>query len=558
MTTWDRETDVLVFGSGAAGMTAALVAAHRGCEVLLCEKSEMLGGTTAVSGGTAWLPGNDLAARAGIGDTLDAARRYLEAEIGPDTRGLRAAFLHSAKDALDFLETHTDVHFRVVNPYPDYHPGIPGAVNAGRSLQPLPFDARCLGSDFARLRPPRPGFTILGGMMVNRDEAAFLVRPWRSRRAVAFTIRALLRHARERLHYPRGARLLIGNALAGRFFLSLRRKSVVILFGARLESLAASNGGVDGACVVVNGERKRVRARRGVVLATGGFAASADWRARLMPRTRATHVLADAAAGGDGLEAATRIGAAIDDAAAGKAFWMPASVLRRPGRPELVFPHVIMDRARPGLIAVDARGRRFVNEGDSYHDFVTAMFRVNAIPAYLVCDRRFVRRYGIGAIRPVWQRLRPYIDAGYLIRGDTLQELATRAGIDAEGLAATVARHNRDAIDGADTAFGKGSSPLNLMYGDPEVKPNPCLRPIETPPYFAVAVNPAIIGSSAGLATDTDARVLDTHDRPIDGLYACGNDQASIMRGHYPGAGITLGPAIVFGYRAGLHACGSR
>ena len=489
MAAWDRDTDVLVFGSGAAGMTAALVAAHAGCEVLLCEKSRLLGGTTAVSGGTVWTPGTRLAARAGIDDSPDAARRYLEAEIGPDARGLRAAFLESAAQAIDFLETHTDVHFRVANPYPDYHPALPGAVLAGRSLQPLPFDARCLGDDFARLRPPRPGFTILGGMMVNRDEAALLVRPWRSRRAIAFTVRALLRHARERLRYPRGARLLIGNALAGRFFQSLRRKGVTILFDARLESLVATDGRVDGACVVVDGRRERVRARRGVVLATG-----------------------------DGLDAATGIGAAIDDTGAGAAFWMPASVLRLPGRPELVFPHVIMDRARPGLIAVDTRGRRFVNEGDSYHDFVAAMFRANAIPAYLVCDRRFVRRYGIGAIRPVWQRLRPYIDAGYLIRGDTLQELAARAGIDAGELAATVAQHNRDAIDGVDTAFGKGGNPLNLMYGDPDVKPNPCLRPIDHPPYFAVAVNPAIIGSSAGLATDADARVLDTQGRPIERL----------------------------------------
>ena len=210
---WDRETDVLVFGAGAAGMTAALVAAHAGLDVLLCEKSQLVGGTTAVSGGTVWLPGNRHARESAVADSLDDARRYLDAEVGPDRRGLREAFLQTAGEALDWLERNTDVRFRMPKLYPDYHPGTPGAALTGRALQPLPFDARALGADFARLRPPRPGFTILGGMMVNRDEAALLLRPLRSRRALAFTLRALARHARDRLRHPRGTRLLIGNAL---------------------------------------------------------------------------------------------------------------------------------------------------------------------------------------------------------------------------------------------------------------------------------------------------------------------------------------------------------
>ena len=562
MNDWERETDVLVFGSGASGMTAALVAKQEGLDVLLCEKTHHIGGTTAVSGGTIWIPGNAHAKRAGIADSIEAARRYLDGEIGADRRGLREAFLQSGAEAIDYLERHTALKFRVPNPYPDYHLKTPGAADAGRALQPIAFDARALGSDFALLREPRPGFTVLGGMMVNRDEAALLLRPWRSWRALAFTARTLLRHARDRARYPRGARLLIGNALAGRFFMSLKSSGVPYVLEARLDDLLIEDGRVQGATVTVDGRAMRIKARAGVVLATGGFAGSDAWRRRLMADTPSSAILAAPGATGDGIGAALRAGGRLEADPAGAAFWMPASILKRPGLPDIAFPHVIMDRARPGLVAVNRAGKRFVNEADSYHDFVVAMFRADAaspsIPAYLICDRSFVWRYGIGLVRPIWQRIGKYVRAGYMIEADSIEDLAHRTGIDARGLLATVAEHNRDALRGIDSAFGKGGNTLNLMYGDPEAKPNPCMRPIERPPFFAVPVYPAVLGTSAGLATDADARVLDAAGAPIEGLYACGNDQSSIMQGHYPGAGITLGPAIVFGYRASRHLSRSR
>lgn len=223
------------------------------------------------------------------------------------------------------------------------------------------------------------------------------------------------------------------------------------------------------------------------------------------------------------------------------------------------YPH-IRDRPKPGLIAVNKSGKRFVNESASYHDFVCAMFHADkqspSIPSYLICDRRFIHNYGLGVIHPIWQWLPYFLRAKYLVSAPTLQELAKKIDVDPEGLVASVEENNRSAEAGVDTAFGRGSSALNRFNGDASVRPNPNLGPIKTRPFFALAVHPAPIGSSLGLATDVDARVLDEGGNVIDGLYACGNDMSSIMRGRYPGPGITLGPAMVFAYRAAIHMTG--
>ena len=233
---------------------------------------------------------------------------------------------------------------------------------------------------------------------------------------------------------------------------------------------------------------------------------------------------------------------------------MPASPLIREGKVELLFPHVIADRARPGVVAVDGSGRRFVNEGNSYHDFVSAMLACGQRVAYLICDRPSLRRYGLGLIRPIWQWLPYYIRRAYIVSAPTLAELAAELRIDPVALEGTISRYNKFCASGHDSDFGKGSNSLNLMYGDRSVTPNPCLGPIATPPYLAVPVIPAAIGASIGLETDADACVLGQDGKPIKGLFACGNDMASVMRGHYVGAGITLGPAITFAYRAAMKA----
>jgi succinate dehydrogenase/fumarate reductase flavoprotein subunit len=295
----------------------------------------------------------------------------------------------------------------------------------------------------------------------------------------------------------------------------------------------------------------------GVVLATGGLAANREWRDKLTGRA-IPHTNAYDVASGDGVDAGMAAGAAFDKGRGTPFWWIPSSTIRWPDGRIATYPH-IRDRPKPGLIAVNGKGQRFVNEASSYHDFGLAQLAASpedkAIPTWLVCDRAFVHNYGLGVIHPVWQRVSFFEKIGYVISASTLDELARKIGVDAKALAESVAQNNRAAVTGTDEAFGKGSMAINRRDGDPEHKgPNMCVGPIEKAPFFAVPVYPAPIGSCAGLRSNGDAQVLDEQDQPIAGLYAAGNDMASVMDGTYPGPGATLGPALVFGYRAAMHA----
>ncbi|HVX98663.1 MAG TPA: FAD-binding protein [Pseudorhodoplanes sp.] len=558
---WDHEVDLLVFGAGMGGMSAALVGAHEGLRVLLCEKTGQVGGTTATSAGTLWIPGTGLEGAAAEDDIAQAAI-YLDAETGNRGDGaMRAAFLQSGREALEYLQRHTEVKLRPVSPHPDYHPATPGWSMKGRAVAPLPFDGRRLGRDFALVRPPIEPFMVLGGLMIGRDDIPHFLDPFGSRRSFLHVARILLRHFADRLTRGRGARLLMGNALVARLLFSLRTKGVPIWLNCRLIELVGDGSRVDGAVVELGHERLRVRASRGVMLATGGFATSEALRKEWFKSLPVRHTMGFWGNSGDGISAARAIGASAGDGEQGPAFWFPSSILHEKGK-ETIFPHIVLDRAKPGLIAVNSAGTRFVNEADSYHDFVEAMFRAHAtvpsIPAHLICDRSFIRDYGIGLVHPASPdaAIRRFVRAGYLKQGATLAELAAKIGVPADRFERTVAEHNRFAESGVDEAFGKGSNPLNRHNGDPANKPNPCLRPIAQPPFFSVAVYPADLGTSTGLRTDIDARVLTAQDTPIAGLYACGNDMNSIMAGAYPGPGTTLGPALVFAYRAVMHMRG--
>ena len=561
-TRFDEEVDWLVFGSGAAGLCAALVGRLEGLDVLLCEKTPLIGGTTATSGGTIWIPGSHQSQLTPTPDDLDSARRYLEGELGNDGASeLREALLSSGPAMLDYLESKTEVRFKANSPYPDYHAERPGGAQGGRALSPLPFDGRLLGADFAMLRPPRDEFMVLGGMMVGRDEIRHLIRPWRSLQSLRIAARIVGRYARDRLSYRRGTRLLLGNALVGRLLYSYRNLGGRVALNTALQELCVEGGRVLGATVQTDSGVRRIRARRGVVLATGGPSSSASWRERLLPGRDLPWSLAFDGNTGDGLDAGLAIGAVLDTRHDSPFFWMPASRLDRSGLPPVVYPH-IRDRPKPGLIAVRDDGKRFVNEGNSYHDFVSALFAASPDSrtphAWLICDRAFVRDFGLGVIHPVWQHLPSFERAGYLVSAATLESLAGKTGIDAQALRSTVMQYNDDASAGRDRAFGKGELALNRYNGDPDTTPNRCLRPIEAAPFYAVRVIPAPIGSSVGLLSDADARVLDDSRVPIEGLYACGNDMSSVMGGHYPGPGITLGPAMVFAYRAARHAAADR
>jgi succinate dehydrogenase/fumarate reductase flavoprotein subunit len=559
----DREVDLLIAGAGPAGMTAALVASLEGLDVLLCEKSDQVGGTGSTSAGTLWIPGNHQSQAAGFVDSAEQADAYLTALIGRATnRETRDAYLQTGPAAIDYLCARTDVQFIPCGPHPDYRSNMPGAAIAGRAIVPEPFDGRLLGEEFRRVRPPIPEFMVFGGMMVGKADIAPLIGRFRSIANFIHSARLFVRYLADRLKYPRGTRLMMGNALVGRLFYSLRRRGVPILFDASIVDAMGDRLGVVGARVNVGGTEIEIRARKGVILATGGYAHNKRFRDAFMPQPVPAHSMSCEGNRGDGVDIGQRLGATIAPEHGSSGLWTPVSITKRPDGSNGLFPHLVLDRAKPGLIAVNSAGRRFVNEADSYHDFVLAMFESHkmapAIPAYLICDSVFIEKYGLGVVYPGHSNVAKFVDSGYLMSGRTLNELAAKIAVDPAQLHKTVARYNGFAETGVDVDFGKGEAELNRFNGDGTHRPNPCIGPLAAAPFYAVAVWPADIAVSTGLSTDRDARVLGTDGKPIPGLYACGNDMASVMAGSYPGPGTTLGPAIVFAYRAAMHARGAR
>ena len=546
--------DVIVLGAGAGGLTAACAAAARGLRVLLLERTPWVGGTAAISGGMVWIPANSKLAGAGLADNLADARAYLDATLSAGAQpALVDAFLREGPAAIDWLEAHTELRLKPVVRYPDYYPRLPGATPGGRVLEPLGYDARELGTDFALLRPPLPEFTLFGGMMVDRADLPHFRAVTRSPRSMARVARLLLRHARERLFAPRGTSLVLGNALVARLLRSARRLGVEIRTGIEVARLLCDERGVSG---VELRDGAPITARRGVVLATGGYSHDPERRARLLPPGTDAVSPACHADAGDGLRLGESVGAPVAEGNLQNAYWAPMSKFRRPNGTAAVFPHTVVDRGKPGIIAVNAKGERFTSEAVSYHEFGLAMFRAGAIPAFLLCDRQSLWQYGLGAVRPFTLKLEHFLAQGYLASGATPAELAASLGIDRDGLERTLAKYNADAAQGVDSQFDLGSDIYQRFLGDAAHGPNPCMRPIARPPFYAVRLYPSDLGTAAGLLTDADARVLDGDGRPIPGLYACGNDMNSIMGGAYPGPGITLGPALVFGWIAARHLAG--
>lgn len=550
------EVDVVVVGSGAAGLAAAIVAAHAGLDVLVIEKTQWFGGSTAVSGGAVWIPDNHLMGDVGQTDSRESVMRYLQGTLGNHLRAdMIEAFLDNGPRMLRWMHDNTELRLAARAVTPDYDSEAEGAASGGRALDPVPYDARRLGPLFKRLRPPFRTFMAFGGLMVGRADIDHLLGALRSRQSFAYSMRLLGRYALDRLRHRRGTRLLMGNALAARLLRSAADAGVRLWTDTAAGELLQEHGQVAGLMATRKGQAVRLRARRGVVLATGGFAASSAHRNRLIPHPELHRSMSPDGNTGDGAAMAERVGGALQEGNANHAFWAPVSVRHHKDGTETAFPHLIMDRSKPGLIAVNGTGARFTNEALSYHDFVEAMHRANerapSLPSWLICDHRFLRRYGMGMARP---GLRPHgrlIREGYLKRARTLAGLAAAIGVPTAALEDTVRRVNGFAITGVDADFGKGSTAYNRYLGDAAHGPNPCLGPIEHAPFYAVAVWPGDIGSATGLRTDAAARVLDAASHPIPGLYACGNDMNSVMAGLYPAAGITLGPALTFGFIAG-------
>jgi succinate dehydrogenase/fumarate reductase flavoprotein subunit len=550
----DRHVDLLVLGSGAAGMTAALTASLLGLDVLVVEKTAHVGGTSARSAGSLWVP-NSRHSPPGR-DSLDNALRYLSAVLGNRLDESRVrAFLAAAPAMVAFLEDNSAVAFRAYAHHPDYRATAEGATLSGRVLEPVPFDASVLGRDFAKLRPPLCEFMLLGGMMVDRLDIGHLLEATRSLHALRQSLALLARYGRDRLRFPRGARLVMGNALVGRLYYSLLQRRVPILLAAETLSLSESDGRITGALLRSNGERIAVRSR-GVILATGGFSQNPEMRRRLLPGASVHSPVAESAQG-DGIALAEQVGGRLRSGPS-NGFWSPVSVRRRRDGSTAVFPHLVLDRGKPGLIAVDPQGRRFVSEAVDYHRFAEAMLAALAGSAsqtcFLICDDAFMGKYGLGMVRPRRINLRGALADGYVTRADTVAALARAIGLPPATLADTIARHNRFARTGVDEDFGKGTDAYQQNLGDPLQRPNPCIGAIAQPPFYAMAVHPSDIGTSAGLVTNELAQVLRADGSPIAGLYACGSDMASIMAGAYPGPGINIGPGMTFGFIAARHA----
>jgi succinate dehydrogenase/fumarate reductase flavoprotein subunit len=550
--------DIVVVGAGGAGMAAALFAAIDGLSVLLVERTEYLGGTTAYSGATTWIPNTQHKASVNGDDSPEKAAAFLRNVVGNhSSEAMRDAFLTHGPAAIARLEAETDVHFRARPLHPDYVQEVEGATVRGRALEPLPFDGRKLGDDLALVRPPIPEFTVLGGMMVDRDDIPHLLNLKKSWKSFVYSMRIVGRYGIDRIRRGRGTRLLMGNALIGRLLYSLHKRGVDILVKTRVEELVRGRAGVEGLVITDGAIRRTIVARHGVVMATGGFTRNPKRRAELLP-SAAIHSPTAPGATGEMQDLALTAGARFGTSGCDNAFWAPMSVRRRPDGSEAVFPHFVLDRGKPGFVTVNKAGRRFVNEATSYHQFVQAMFRTNektpCIPAFLITDSTGLQKYGIGMVRPGGKGLKPFLEDGYLTEAPTLTELAGKLDIDAAGLEETVSRMNGYAVSGVDPEFGRGTTPYHHVNGDAAHKPNPNLGPIGTAPFYAVRLYPGDIGASTGLVTNEHARVLGPDDKPIGGLYACGNDMQSIMGGTYPGPGITIGPGITFAYIAARHA----
>lgn len=554
-------TDVLVAGSGAGGLTAAVVAATLGLEVMVVEKATVLGGTTALSEGMIWIPCNGPARARGIADSPEDALEYIAQAAGNAFERERAArFVEAAPEMLDFVTEHSHARFTLAAGSCDYHPELPGACLGGRAFDPDPYDGRRLGADFARLRRPLASTQIFGGMSIAGPELGHYFKVWRSAASTALVARRFARYAWDRVcGQPRGTRIGNGNALVARLLQSVTERGVAVWESAPVRRLLVADGRVTGAEVERDGRTIAVRARRGVVLACGGFPASEGLKRLYYPHVRdgKNHTrLAPETNTGDGSRLAEAAGGRLNTDLAQPAAWAPVSLVPQRDGSMVPFPHFI-DRNKPGMVIVDRRGRRFVNESDSYHVIVKAMVEAcrddETVEAWVVADRPAIRRYGIGVVPPWPGRVAPHLRNGYLQSGASLEALARACGIDEVGLLETLTQFNANAARGEDPDFARGQSAYNISNGDAAHRPNPTLGPISAPPFYAARIVPGDLGTFFGLDTTADAQVRNGAGEPVPGLYAVGNDMASVMGGAYIGAGITIGAAMTFGYVAAKH-----
>jgi succinate dehydrogenase/fumarate reductase flavoprotein subunit len=550
-----------VVGSGAGGLSAAVTAAYHGLKVVVVEKADVCGGATSWSGGWAWTPGNPLAKADGVNEDRELFRTYLRHRLGRNYQEDRVdAFLEAVPHMVGFFQDKTSLQFVPGAKIKDIYGSTPGAGTGHRSVGPKPLNARKIKPELrAKMRHQLYETSFLGmGIMAGPDLTKVLSASQGNIKGIFHAGWRVAFHALDLVTHRRNMQLVNGTALTGRLLKSADDLGVEIRVSTRAKHLLTdASGKVTGAVVSSQEGELQINASRGVVLAAGGFPNDVSRRNALFPKTPTGQehwTLAPKETTGDGITMAQAVGARFETDVESPAAWCPVSLVPyRNGRTG-TFPH-IMDRAKPGSIGVRRDGKRFVNEANGYYDYVEGLLKATPegepVEAWQIADAAFVRKFPLGMAKPLPVPLFPYLRSGYLKKGNTLEELAAACGIDPQGLAATVAEFNDNARRGMDPDFHRGASEFNRYGGDPKNTPNPSLRALEKGPFYAVRIVPGSFGTFAGLAADSRARVLNTDGHPIVGLYVAGNDQASVMGGHYPAGGINLGPALTFGYIAG-------
>ena len=557
--TVEAEFDVVIVGSGAGGMTAALAAHNRGLSCVVIEAQDRYGGATAVSGGIVWIPANHVLKREGSSDTPEQASTYFDATVGDRvSKARRDSFLEDGPRMLSELEQASRwFRFHWAKGYPDYYPELPGGLTEGRSIAPELLDARELGGDLSLMNPPIATMALKGLSITPADfhDLNMLTRTWRGKRAI---FRVLYRTLKGKVSTPR---LTAGRALVGRLRLAMRDAGIPLYLSTRMTELVITREQdgterVSGVKVRRGGAESEIIARRAVILASGGFGRSQELRDRYHPApSKAEWTMSPEGQDGDGIRAGLQIGADVD--LMEKIWGQPSTLVPADGSDDLRVQFLHIDRASPSTLVVNGEGKRYYNETAPYTEFADAMYAEHAkgvapaVPSWMIFDQRGKRRYMLLRTFPMSPFPKSWTDGGYVKVAQTVEDLAAQIGVPAKQLKETLQRYSSFARTGVDEDFGKGESVYGHYYGDPTLK-NPNLAPIDRPPFYAVAVYPGDVGTKGGLKIDERSRVLTADNRPIPGLYASGNTTGSVMGDTYPGAGSSIGAAMVNSYSAVL------
>ena len=559
MSNWDHEVDFLVVGSGGGGMAAAITAKHNGLDTLVIEKSATFGGTTALSGGVIWIPDNHLMSQVNVPDSEEEALAYLDQVVSDDVpRTKLQAYVTNAKKMLKFLEQNSSVKYDAVENYPDYYSELNGGKPGGRSIEPSPFTIRQAGWGlFQDVNSDAVARRSTMAMSVNEANVVFK-HGWKSTVIIFKRLLAYWLHIPDRMRKLPNNRLTLGKALVARLRKSLKDFDVPLWLATPAQELLLEDGKAVGLLCEKDGQPFRIKANKGVLFASGGFEQNDEMRQKYHPRpTGSDWTAANRYNSGDGIKIGEHAGAKTDMMS--YVWWSPTLKF-----PDGVVEALIVGKSMPGGIVVGKSGKRFCNEAEPYEDFVKHQYEAHSdenptIPGYLIFDGRYRREYPLGTVLAPGkfigdEKSQKLFDSGWIKKADTLEELAEKWGIDAQGLRETANKMKRFAETGKDEDFGRGNTLIDRYYSDHRVGKNPCITAMEEGPFYAVEIWPGDLGTKGGLVTNEYAQVLNVDGQPIEGFYATGNTTASVMGDSYPGAGSTIGPSMTFGYIAANHA----